>query len=340
MKSSRWLKSPTLFISFSLVVGVVNFLDTFARLMYSFMVRAFYPLDVYLKPVFFFAQMLALTLFIIRVRFVQNPIDTSPKLSRFFDVQMLLAVLVLVLYVDFQLFELARISTASSLLQLLFYLSYLVALSGTSFWFAFQLYRQSKWRWLSIAFVLIGLAFTTAFLEPMFFWTQNYIGLTFPSQVALISTYTPHVLMFLAAVSTVAIVLSQTSVRGSPLAFKLTLILFIPAFLLPLLWDGYKDGLINFIIRDIFYWSFGYSGYQWFSVSFYLLSIVAYIVVLRTFKKASDRGLPYMLIILGAASLPWNGVTPLKVGYSSIPGNVISLSAVITGASLLKNWRA
>jgi len=331
-------KSPTFFVSFSFAVGVLNFLDTFARLMYSFMLHgAAYPLGVYLKPVFFFAQAAALIMFIISVRFVEKPIVSGQTLSRFFAVHAVLIVVVVLLYVDFQVSTLAGISAANPFLQLAFYAVYLVSLSGTSFWFAFELLSQNKWKWRSIIFVLISLGFATAFLEPMFFWSQNYLGLVFPSQLALVGTYAPHILMFLAAMSTVTIVVQQASVKNSSLSFRLTLLLFVPAFLLPMLWDSYKEGLINFVIRDVFYWGFGYSGYQWYAVSFYLMALVAYIITWRAISRRSDHNLAFSLIVLGVASFPWNGVALLKVGYSSIPGNVISLSSIITGTSLLKS---
>jgi len=337
MNSSMWLKPPTLFVSFSFAVGVLNFLDTFVRLMYSFMVRAPYPLDVYPKPIFFLAQAVGLILFIRSVCFAQKPVVSDPTLSRFFAAHIVLAVVVVLLYVDFQLTALIGIGIVNVFLQLAFNLVYLVALSGTSFWFALKLRTQNKLKWLSIVFVLIGLAFVTVFLEPMFFWSQNNIGLVFPSELALLGTYAPHVLMFLAAMSTVAILFLQTSVKNSSLSFRLSLFLFVPAFFLPFAWDGYKDGLINFVIRDVFYWGFGYSGYQWYAVSFYLMSFAAYIITWRVISNRSDHTLAFSLIVLGVASFPWNGVVPLQVGYSSIPGNVISLSSIITGATLLKS---
>jgi len=339
MNSRMRLNSPILFISLSFAVGVLNFLDTFVRLMYSFMARATYPLEVYLKPVFFLAQAVSLILFIRSVRFVQNPVVSDRRLSRFFATQLVLIVVVILLYMDFQLTALARLSTANIFLELAFNLAYLVALSGTCFWFAIELINHNKWKWLSIVFVLIGLAFVTAFLEPMFFWSQNYVNLVFPSQLALVSTYAPHTLMFLAAMSTVAIIIRQTSLKNSSLSFRLALLLFVPAFLLPLIWEGYKEGLINFVIRDVFYWGFGYSGYQWYAVSFYLMAFVAYIFTCRELSRRSDHTLAFSLILLGVASFPWNGVVPLKVGYSSILGNVISLSSIITGASLLMSRR-
>jgi len=341
MTNKTGLHSPIFFISISFAIGVLNFLDTFARLMYSFMVRMRYPLEVYLKPIFFLVQVVSLIMFIRSVRFVQQPVVSDRKLSRFFAAQVVLTVVVILLYVDFQLSALTGMNAANVFLQFAFYLTYLVALSGTSFWFASELLNGNRWRWLTIVFVLTGLAYITAFLEPMFFWSQNYLGLVFPSQLALVGTYASHILMFLAAMSAIFIIVWQTTaVKNSPRALVLALLLLVLAFFIPLVWDGYKEGLINFVIRDVFYWGFGYSGLEWYSVSFYLMSIVAYIITWRLLSKRSDQTLAFSLIVLGVASFPWNGVTPLRAGYSSIPGNVISLISIITGASLLKTRRA
>jgi len=339
MSNRMWLKPPILFVSFSFAIGVLNFLDTFVRLIYSFMVRAPYPLGVYLKPVFFLAQTVSLILFIRSVRFTQNPFFSETKLSRFFSAHLVLIVVVILLYVDFQFLALAGMSVSTAFLQLAFYLTYLVALTGTSFWFAFELLKWNKWKWMFIVFILIGLAFVTAFLEPVFFWSQNYVGFVFPSELSLVVTYAPHILMFFASMSSIAILFLQTSVKNSPFWFRFALLLLVPSLLLPMLWDGYKDGLINFMIRDVIYWGFGYSGSQWYSVSFYLMSFVAYIIMWKAVSKCSHLAMEYSLIAWGVASFPWNGVVPLKVSYSSIPANVISLSSIITGASLLVSHR-
>ena len=306
--------------------------------MYDVEVHQPYPLSVYMKPGFFFAQAVGLLLFIRAVRFAQKPVLPGSRLSRFFAVHIILVSTVILLYMDFQVVSLAGIGGANAFLQLAFYLVYLVALSGTSFWFAWRLMSQRSWRWFFLVPVLVGFAFTAAFLEPMLFWSQNYVGLAFPSQVALIVTYAPHVFMLLAAMSCFAIVFLRTSFRQTR-EFRFALVLIVAAFILPLLWDGYKDGLVNFVIRDVFYLGFGYSGYQWYSVSFYLMSIVSYVFMWRAISKSSDGSLAYSLIALGLASFPWNGVVPLKTGYSSIPGNAISLSSIITGISLLRSQR-
>lgn len=331
MSSRTWLKSPAFFVSLSFSVGVLNFLDTLARLTSS----GSYPLGVYLKPVFFVAQTLSLIMFIISVRSSQNPLLSSSSLSRFFAVHLVLAVAVLLIYLDFQLSALAQISTTNVFLELALYLTYFAALVGTSFWFARELSNKNKRKWMFI-FVLTGLAFFTVFLDRMFFWSQNYSSVALSSQFALFVTYAPHVLMFFAAMYTIVVLFGQASMKN---ASRLSLLLFVPAFLLPILWDSYKDGLINFVIRDTVYWGFGYSGYQWYSVSFYFMSIVAYGLTWRELSKRSDHTQAFSLILLGLASFPWNGVTALKAGYSSIPGNVISLSSIITRASLLMSRR-
>jgi len=337
MNAGLFLKSPVYLVSFSFVVGVFNFLDTFVRLMFSFMVpETSYPLGVYLKPIFILAQATFLIAFIRTVRFVQKPIVSGPMLSRFFAAHMVLAVVVFLLYVDFLVLAVVNMYTVNAFLQLVFNLVYVFSLSGTSFWFALKLLRKDKWQSWSIVFILIGLVFMLSFLESMFFWSQNYLGLAFPSQLAIIATYTPPTLMFFAAMFTIVFLLMRTPTENSSLLIKLASVLFVPAFLLPLFWDSYKEGLVNQIIRDVFYWSFGYSGSQWYSVSFYLMAILAYFLAWKELSKRSDHSVAYSLIVWGVASFPWNGIVLLKAGYSSILGNVISLCSIITGASLLE----
>lgn len=172
----------------------------------------------------------------------------------------------------------------------------------------------------------------------MFFWSQNYAGFAFPGELTVLSTYAPLVLMFLAAMSAVAVLFRQTF-RNPTVSLSLSWLLFVPAFLLPLFWDGYRDGIVNFVIRDVVYLGLGYSSFQWFSVSFLLMALVAYVLVLRELLRRSDHSLAFSLIILGVASFPWNGIVPLRISYSSIPGNVTSLGSIITGALMLESQR-
>jgi len=339
MGSGRmWLNSPTLFVFLSFTVGALNFVDSLFR----YMAGAQYPLGMYLKPVFFVVQTVSLIMFIRSVRSIKKPIDPYTRFSRFFSAYIILTVVVFLLYLDFQIFQFAGITTANAFLQLLLDVTYVVALSGTCFWFASRLLNLDTWRWLSAVFVLVGLAFATAFLEPMFFWSQNFAGLVFPGQLALIGMYAPLITMFIAAMLTLVIVFRKTLIKNSPPSStlsRLILLLVVPAFLLPLLWDGYKDGLINFVIRDVFYVGLGYSGFQWYSVSFYFMAFAAYIFTLKKLSTFSDQKLASLLILWGVASFPWNGIFFLKGGYSSISGNMVSLGSIITGASLLASRR-
>lgn len=340
MPTDVWLKAPTFFVLVSFSVGILNFLDTLIRLMYSFTIHAQYPLDVYLKPIFFLIQAAILIMFIRSIRYVKNPALSGSTLSRFFAMQTVLAVAVVLLYLDFQLASATKMTGVTAFLQLPFLLVYFASLVGTSFWFARELAHQNQSKlWLSV-FVLLGCAFVAAAIEPLFFWSQNNVGLAFPSPLVLFGTYAPHVFMFLAAMSTLGILFWHSSTR-QPRRFKYVLLLFVPAFFLPLLWNGYKDGLINFVIRDVVYWGLGYYGYEWISVSFYLMAFLAYVLTLRILLSRSERSLAFTLIIFGVASFAWNGVFPFKVGYSfsSVLGNVTSLSSVITGATLINSQK-
>jgi hypothetical protein len=212
-------------------------------------------------------------------------------------------------------------------------------LTGTGFWFALKLSKNEKWKWVSIVFVMIGLAFGMAFSERMFFWSQNYLNLVFPEAVALMGMYAPHVFMFLAVISAVFVLVLQDSAKNASRIHKPLLFLFIPAFVFPVFWNAYKDGLINFVLRAFFYWGFGYVGYEWYSVSLYLMIIVSYFLVLRSLSQRLTSSVASALILLGVASFPFNGVMLLFLNYSSIPGNMVSFNSIILGKSLLASER-
>jgi hypothetical protein len=334
LTQNAWLKPPTLFISLSFAIAVLNVSDNIARQMFA-LLHAVYPLGLLLKPILFFTQAILLIMFIRSARFTQKHFLSGNTLSRFFAIHLILVVGVILLYVDFPLTALSQMSSANAALELAVNIIYLVTLSGTCLWFASQLFTQKARKELSIVFALIGLAFATVFLEEMFLWNQNYAGLVLPSQAGLIGTFAPLILMFLAAMATLAVVFMKATTNDASASLKIGLSLLVPAFLIPTLWDGFKDGLINFVFRDMFYYGFGYSSTQWYSVSFLLMSILAYIITLRELSKRLKHDVAFGLIILGVASLPFNGIIPLAAGFSSIPGNVLSLSSIITGVSLL-----
>lgn len=329
-----WLKPPTLFIFLSFAAAVLNVADSIAGQMYA-LFHAVYPLGLIMKPILFFAQAALLILFIRSIRFTKSPFVSGKALSRFFGMQLIFVIVTILLYVDFPLAALSRMNSANAILELGVNAIYLVALSGTCLWFASHLLIEKERKSLSIVFAILGLAFAAVFLNGIFLWTQSYAGLVLPSQLGLIGTFGPLILMFFAAMTALTVAFMKAAADDASASLKISVSLLVPAFLVPPLWDSFKDGLINFVFRDMFYYGFGYSSTQWYSVSFLLMSILAYIIALRELSKRLKHDVAFGLIILGVASLPFNGIVPLTAGFSSIPGNVLSLSSIITGISLL-----
>lgn len=343
MRSNAIYTPPVLFVLVSFIAGLMNFVDTSVRLLYIYMLHTSYPLSIYLKPVFLIVQAFSLLLLLATALRMPKEQISFQKLYSFLAVQLILAVLVLLLYIDFLFVAVVGLSSSLIYIELALNLSYLVVLTGTCLWFALWLLRNDKWKWVSIVFVMIGLAFGTFFLERMFFWSQNYTSLALPGKIAEIGMYGPHVFMFLAGILAVLILFLKTSTRNASGVSKPLLLLFIPAFFLPFFWKAYKDGLINFVLMGFIYWSFGYVGAEWYSissVSLYLVTITSYFLVLKGLSQQLTSSVASALIILGVASLPFNGITLFYLNYSSIPGNLVSLNSIIMGASLLSSrWR-
>jgi hypothetical protein len=333
MERNTVFTSPVLFVLISFAAGLLNFVDTCVRLVYEH-----YPLNVSLKPLFFFVQAFSLILLLINGIRMSDGQNSDQKLSSFLAVQLILAVVTVLLYIDFLLAIIVGMLSSLTYLELALNFTYLAALTGTSFWFALRLSRNEKWKLASIVFVMIGLAFAMVFLERMFFWSQKYLNLVFPGEIALVGMYAPHIFMFLAGISAVFVLVLQNSAKNVSRIHK-PLFLFIPAFVFPVFWHAYKDGLINFVLRAIFYWSFGYVGYEWYSASIYLMIIVSYFLVLRGLSQRLTPSVASALILMGAASFPFNGITLLFLNYSSIPGNMVSFNSIIMGSSLLTSER-
>jgi len=337
MKRNAIFTPPVLFVSISFVAGLTNFVDTSVRLLYSYMFHTAYPLGVYLKPVIFFIQAFSLLLLLRHGMRMSQKRISDEKLFSFLAVQLILAVVSLLLYVDFLFAAFAKMISARAYLELAFYFNYLAALAGTSFWFAWRLFRHEPWKRLSVIFVMIGLTFSMIFLERMFFWSQNYLNLSFDGNIATISMYAPLGFMFLAAVSTVFFFVFRDSTRNTSLFNRLLSLLLVPAFIIPFFWRTYKDSLLNFILLALFDWGLGYIGYEWYSVSLYLMIIVSYFLVLRWLSQRLTPSVGSALILMGVASFPLNGLTLLFLSYSSIPGNMVSLNSIVLGSSILKS---
>jgi hypothetical protein len=335
MNHKLFITSPAFFVLASFIIGVLNFLDTLLRLLHFYMLNAVYPLGTYLKPISFYVQVVCLLLFLKSSWFTSKPTVSDQKLSRFFALQLISAVIVLLLYIDLQLLTATRRDSFRAFIELAFSLCYPLALLGTSFWLAWRLLTKKRWKSLPIVFVLIGLGYMMAVLESLYFWSQNYMEFAFPSIMAYIGMYAPQILMFFATVSAVLFLVLTRPVMESSLAFKSSLLLMVPAFAMPILWNSYKDGIINFVFMAFFYWGFGYAGYGWYSVSLYLVIVIAYFIILKELSRRLSPTLASTLILLGVASLPWNGVTLLSFGYSSIAGNLISLNSIVVGVELL-----
>jgi len=339
MRSNAIFTPPALFVLISFIAGLVNFVDTSARLLYFYMLHTSYPFSVYLKPIFFFVQAFSLILLLTSgIRMSKEQISDQ-KLYSFFAVQLVLAVLVLLLYIDFLFVAIVGLISALVYLTLALNLSYFVALTGTCFWFAVRLLRNEKWKWVSMVFVMIGLAFGAFFLDKMFFWSQNYTSVVLPVEVEWIGMYGPHVFMFLGAMLAVLVLVFRDSAENVSYISKPLLFLFIPALLFPVFWSGYKEGLINFVLMAFFNWNFRYVGYEWYSVSLFLMTITSYFLVLRGLSQRLKPSVASALITLGVASFPFNGIALLFLNYSSIVGNMASLNSIILGTSLLSSKR-
>jgi len=332
MTSITWLRPPALFVFLSLAAGVLNFLDTLARLAFFYMLGEPYFLSLTLKPIFLGFQVVCLILFLVTC-FRSKSFAQYRELNRLLAIQLVLAVITALLFSDLLVISVLGMATDAmrGFLELALYVTYFLALSGTTFYIAFSLFRSSSWKTGSIVFVLIGLVYSMVFLEHMFFWSQNYLNTSFPSAVALASTYGPTALMFFAGLGSVLVLDRVYHWKNASTSRRALPFLLVPAFIFPIVWNNYKEGLVNLVFLAMFDWGFGFRGIDWYSVSMFLTMPIAYFLILGALSQRLSQGEIRTLILLGAASLPWNGVTVSFLGYSSIPGNMLSLNALIVG---------
>ncbi len=327
-RKRRWLKRliepPIIFVFLSFLFGLSNFVDTFLMIFFRYMFPFAYP-PVNLKPLFFVLQSFCLSGFLFQMT-SQSKHSAKPEFRSLLILHLAFFVIFGVAIFLFSIYEVMNpgVYSVINYRNLFWRTWYLVSLSGSCFWFFYKLLRKHRFRIFSIIFLLIGLAFFAEVLNETYRW---------PSDIERVTMYSPAFLMGLALFCTWIYLLVRKKV-----AFNLTSIskflTMIIVFLLPSILDNYKSGLINLIIRSTVDWGLGYSGYGWHSVSLYLASFVAYIFLIKHISKHLDQTLASNLILLGVVSSPWNGLMILD-GYSSIPGNMLSIDALIVGFFLM-----
>lgn len=328
--SKKVLESPIVFVFFSFLFALANFVDTFLRLFFFFMLRSEYPLGVSLKPVFFGLQTFCLIAFLSQMT-IPNQNSVKPKSSSIVILHFVVLALTVGLFFVYVMInpgEYGIIFVTDSL----WLITYVVGLSGSCLWFFSKLLRETRFRTLSIIFLFIGLAFLINVINEIYLWTQTLFGWPLPPDIENISLYSPAILMGLASFYAWI----RLSAKRKVSVFIVSFLMVTIALLLPIIWDGYRNGLINMIIRAITYWGLGYGGYGWFSASLSFAALVAYVFSARHLSKHLSQTTASYLILLGALSLPWNGLTILSFSYSSLPGNILSIDALIIGFFLRK----
>ncbi len=321
---------PTL-IFLSLLFGIINFLDTTSRLFFYYMSEIPYPLSTLLKPIFFMLQTVFLILFISKL-IISKVKDSSHRAIRSLLVFQLLIILVfLTIYFSSFAFPLQ-----GQFVELAEFVLFWLGPAISSFWIAFLMFQRQK-RNLSIAFLIIGFAFLTKPLEGLYFWTQTYFNFALPYHLVSIGMFGPLLIMAIALLSALVVIVQKFKIRinfttlFSPYFWAACAALAFPVVLVVA-----NHSLGNLIIRAVVYWGLSYSGFDWYSVSLLLLSLVVYIYIVRKLGSKLDDSLPSNLIKLGCLSFVWNGVAILLFGYSSIPGNLLSLDAIAAG--LMLRW--
>lgn len=327
--------SPAVFVLLSFVFGLANFVDTFLRLMFSYMMPFPYPLSADLKPFFLLFQTVFLAFFLFQLKTA----TWSKSLNWFRN---LFAVEVFVTAVIFALFFLYQFSLATDANTIFitdgFWMAaFIIGPVFLSFLFALKL-QEGHNRAFSAVFLLIGLSLVSAMVSAMYFWPQTFFHFVLPTIVDVGGRLTATLFMlgalFLAALVHWRKGLTHENIL--PNLRKPAFFLAVFAVVLPVFLEFYKEGLFNMVIRAVVYWGLGYSGSGWFFASLYLLALIVYLQLIYSLRMKINDSLGSRLVLLGAASLPWNGIFIFNIGYSAIPGLMLSLDAIIIGFSLRK----
>lgn len=292
---------------------------------FRYMLPSAHPL-INLKPLFFFLQSFCLIGFLFQITSYSQH-SAKPEFQGLLIMHLALFVIFSATTFLFSIYEATNpgVYSVINYRKLVWRVWYVVGLSGTCFWFFYKLLRENRFRIFSIIFLFMGTAFFAKFLNEAYLWS---------SDIERVTMYSPAFFMGLALVCAWIYLSIKREVVFSPNStfefLTAIIVLFLPSIL-----DNYKNGVVNLIIRSTVDWGLGYSGYGWYSTSLYLVSFVAYIFLIKHLSKCLDQTLASYLILLGVVSSPWNGLMILN-GYSSIPGNLLSIDALIVGFFLRK----
>ena len=323
----------------SLLIGLVNFADTVVRVLFFDSRGIVYPLGVALKPLLFLGQAISALVFFLGVAFYPQWLRLVNGVRWSFLIQSIVVLMVAVLFSLGLWGSVAYSEALSPYGQGLWFASYLLV-PLVAFWGASSARLRKPYRRLAPVFVLVGAALVVRSLDNIFFLVQNVYGFSLPPAVDTVALVgAPFLLWSAVAYSW----FWSRAVEPGPFSTRLLRDRFLYAALvlgiLPLLWNGVAGGVMNFIIRLVFYWGLGYSGYGPYSVSVFLSGASLYLALLATLSRSVWKGGLNLLVLLGFASFPWNGIfdgslaasTSALWAFSSIPGNLLSLNAVIAG---------
>jgi len=332
------LRLPISLVFFSFLVGIANLLDTSTRLFFFYASIGSYPLSTYLKPIFFLSQAALFIYFVKELRFSHKWASLGGNLRSLLDFQLVVVIASLLLYVDIVLADVVGISLPAIYIGLIWYLLYMIGLGVSGFYFSFTLFKTRNFKIFSIVLFTIGMAFLAKPMENLYFWAQTHLNYALPYFVVLYGMFAPHLLMAFTLFIAFAIVYlrAKKGNNWSSVLRNSKLYIASAAILLPVFLNQFKEGLPDTIIRALVSWGLGYVGFDWYSVSLYLLAFVVYIYLIVYLASHLDNSLASKLILFGLISFPWNGIIVLFLGYSSLPGNLISLDSAVLGLLLLK----
>lgn len=328
---------PVLLVFLSFLLGLSNFIDTFLRLLFFYMLPVEYPLKTSLKPFFFVFQALCFLLFVSQLVGSQR-LRTKSKILGLLVLQLSIFAVTVFLFFLYQTAFPGRYGILAYT-ALIWLACYLAGLSITSFWFGSKLKKTRNYQLFSIVFFLIGFAFLANVLTEIYLLPQTLFNYALPHIVDQIGRYAPSIFMTFALFYTWIYLAFRRNLRVSVIMlFKFFVV--IVALVLPFFLNSYKEGLINLIVRAIVSWGLGYRGYDWYYTSLYLAAIIIYIFLIIDLSAHLNGSIALNLILFGVISFPWNGIKVYEFGYSSIVGNLLSLDAIIIGFYMLSKHDA
>ncbi len=309
-----------------------NLADSTARYLASYYLATSYPLGTVAKPIVLLGATTLLGLFALWAR--------EEACGVILGVRTLEGVVVLslatgILFVDMKVLAALGVALPHVITDASWFALYATALVAFPVFLAIRVGRHIGWTAAVVPLLLAG-AFLTKLLDHLYLWVQSVFGTALPYPLAFVGMFGPAVGMSAAGLTALGVHLRHNPIRiPSRGLLGLLAVPLLPA--VPAMIQALLSPLPSLIVRGWAFWSLGYAGYGWYTPSVLAAGLGAYLFLL---SRLRSRGEPGRLLFWAVLIFPLSGIFVLFLDYSSIPGNLLGITAAAVALDVMRRGNA